>query len=205
MKFVSITKAIWKIISNLLYYVFGNIAVFFLYNSAVRKSKDFSGKYLGFTKRGWKWAVWDLWARLFLGANQGVKFPVSFGNTIIESQHIEFDYDDLEIFRGRGKFFQANGGRIIIGKGTWIANNTGIITANHDKTNLTNLTGGQDVIIGKNCWIGMNCVLLPGTVIGDNTIVGAGSVVNGQFPEGNCLLIGTPAYKKKDYSCGGKN
>ncbi len=200
MKCITLIKRIGYIISMLLYFILGNIVVCLLYDSKVRKSKEFSGKYLGINKRGWKWAVWDLWSRLFLGANKGVKFPVSFGNTIINSKNIEFDYDDLEIFRGRGKFFQANGGKIMIGKGTWIANNMGIITANHDRKNLENMTDGKDVLIGKNCWIGMNCVLLPGTVIGDNTTVGAGAVVNGKFPDGNCLLVGAPAYKKKNYT-----
>lgn len=197
-----VTKSMKKtgeVIRGIWYRFWGGIAAVILYDSKVRKSKEFHGSHLGLKKRGWKWAVWDFWGRVFLGANRGVRFPVSFGNTVINPQSVAFDYDDLEIFRGRGKFFQANGGKIVIGKGTWIANNTGIITANHDRNDLNRMADGHDVIIGKNCWIGMNCVLLPGTVLGDNTTVGAGAIVNGKFPEGNCLLVGAPAYKKKDY------
>lgn len=38
----------------------------------------------------------------------------------------------------------------------------------------------------------MNLIILKGTKIGNNVVVGAGSVVNGSFPD-NCIIAGNPA------------
>jgi acetyltransferase-like isoleucine patch superfamily enzyme len=92
-----------------------------------------------------------------------------------------------------GNYFQCFKGSIYIGKGSRIAQNTGIITVNHNVHNLNLYDDGKDVILGKDCWIGMNAVILPGVVLGDKTIVGAGSVVTKSFPEGNCIIAGNPA------------
>ena len=89
--------------------------------------------------------------------------------------------------------FSAGGGQISIGKGTYIAQNVGLITENHDISNLDNHLPPKNISIGKNCWIGMNSVLLPGVVLGDKTIVGAGAVVTSSFPEGHVVLGGVPA------------
>ncbi len=48
------------------------------------------------------------------------------------------------------------------------------------------------IVIGDNCFIGMNSIILKGTRIGNNVIVGAGSVVQGAFPD-NCIIAGNPA------------
>ena len=82
---------------------------------------------------------------------------------------------------------------IYIGKGTYIAANVGIITANHDLNDLTKAAPGKDVRLGENCWIGMNSTILPGVTLGEHTIVGAGSVVTKSFPEGHCVIAGNPA------------
>lgn len=76
----------------------------------------------------------------------------------------------------------------MLGQGTYIAKNVGIITSNHDFQNLAEHQKGKDVIIGKHCWIGMNSVIL-----GDHTIVGAGAVVTHSFPDGYCIIGGNPA------------
>ena len=89
-------------------------------------------------------------------------------------------------------------GKIVIGEGTYIAPNVGIITTNHDLNNPDEHLGGEDVLIGKQCWIGMNSVILPGVVLGDHTIVGAGSIVTKSFHEGNCVIAGNPARKIKE-------
>ncbi len=90
---------------------------------------------------------------------------------------------------------------ITIGRGTYIARNVGLITANHDPLNLDKHLSGQDISIGKGCWIGMNSILLPGVVLGDRTIVGAGSVVTKSF-DGDCVIAGNPAkiIRKMDVS-----
>jgi len=100
---------------------------------------------------------------------------------------------DLNNFQSLGTYFQTWDAKIIIGKGTYIAQNCGFITSNHDIYDLNSRGKAADIIIGKCCWIGMNSMLLPGVVLGDHTIVGAGSVVTHSFPDGFCIVAGNPA------------
>lgn len=53
-------------------------------------------------------------------------------------------------------------------------------------------TARAPIVIGDNCFIGMNSIILKGTTIGNNVVVGAGSVVQGIFPD-NCIIAGNPA------------
>lgn len=111
---------------------------------------------------------------------------------MIYPENIDFHPDDLNNFQSFGIYYQAIG-RITIGKGSYIAPNVGLITANHDITNLDLHTEPKPIVLGEKCWIGMNSVVLPGVILGDHTIVGAGSVVTKSFPEGNCVIAGNPA------------
>jgi acetyltransferase-like isoleucine patch superfamily enzyme len=120
-------------------------------------------------------------------------FPARLGCTLNNGHRIHFHPDDLNNFQANGTYFQNRDADIHIGRGTYIAPNVGIITANHDLQDLDKHLPGQDVVIGRNCWIGMNAVILPGVVLGDRTIVGAGSVVTRSFAQGNCVLAGNPA------------
>ena len=133
-----------------------------------------------------------------IGYNRHVPFPVSHRNNIGNARHIIFDNDDLNNFQNFGCYFQAYDGFIYIGKGTWIAPNVGLITQNHNISHLNVHTEAKDIIIGEECWIGMNSILLPGVKLGAHTVVGAGAVVTKSFPEGYCVLVGNPAYKKKE-------
>lgn len=54
-----------------------------------------------------------------------------------------------------------------------------------------------NVTIGNFCFIGTGAVILPNIKIGDNVIIGAGAVVTKNI-EDNCLVVGSPAIKKKD-------
>ncbi|AHM57287.1 hypothetical protein EAL2_c20060 [Peptoclostridium acidaminophilum DSM 3953] len=128
-----------------------------------------------------------------LGKNKSVPWPVSPNIRIGNYKNINFDIGDLHIFQTHGSYFQASKAKINIGKGSWIAPNVGLITANHDIYNLDKHVEGKDINIGKNNWIGMNSIILPGVTLGDNTIVGAGSVVTKSFPEGYCIIAGNPA------------
>jgi len=83
--------------------------------------------------------------------------------------------------------------KIYIGDYTFIAPNVGIMSANHDITDLRLQTAANPIRIGSYCWIGMNAVILPGVTLGDFTIVGAGAIVTKSFEEGYCVIAGNPA------------
>lgn len=51
----------------------------------------------------------------------------------------------------------------------------------------------EKLIICDHSWAGMNSVILPGVKLGTRTIVAAGSVVTKSFPEGYCVIAGSPA------------
>jgi acetyltransferase-like isoleucine patch superfamily enzyme len=83
-------------------------------------------------------------------------------------------------------------GPIHIGDYTQIAAQVGIISANHVLED-NRKHDVREVRIGAYGWLGMGCVILPDVILGDFTIVGAGSIVTHSFPEGHCVLAGTPA------------
>lgn len=157
-------------------------------------SKYLTGKW--FSKEnnyiGWSWVIYDAKNCKKMHVNLDVKWPMSPRSQVIGAQNIVFSPDDLNNFQHFGCYFQGKG-KIVIGKGTYIAPNVGIITANHNITNLDTHEEPRDVIIGESCWIGMNTVILPGVVLGNKTIVGAGSVVTKSFENGNCVIAGNPA------------
>lgn len=128
-----------------------------------------------------------------MNKNLNSRFPVSCFTTVVNSENVYFDSNDLNNFQHFGCYYQAFG-KIYIGKGTYIAPNCGIITANHDYNgSLDDHMEPKDVRIGDNCWIGMNSMILPGVELKDNTIVGAGSVVTKSFDMGNIVIAGNPA------------
>jgi len=108
--------------------------------------------------------------------------------------------DDLNNFQSPGTYFQNFKGKIILGRGCYIAPNVGIITVNHDIENLREHAEAEDVELGDNCWIGMNSIVLPGVILGARTIVAAGSVVTKSFPQGAVVLGGVPAVIIKSLS-----
>lgn len=99
----------------------------------------------------------------------------------------------MHIFQVPGTYFQNFKGHITIGKGSYIEQNVGIITANHGFANLDAHEAGRDVSIGKNCWVGMNAVILPGVALGNRTVVAAGAVVTKSFNDGYVVIAGVPA------------
>jgi acetyltransferase-like isoleucine patch superfamily enzyme len=83
--------------------------------------------------------------------------------------------------------------KIYIGDHTFIAPNVGIMSGNHDLSDLRLQTNNAPIRIGSYCWLGMNSMILPEVVLGDFTIVGAGAIVTKSFEEGYCVIAGNPA------------
>lgn len=156
--------------------------------------RDFiKGRHFDAGLSGYIWGFNCIWTRNILRLGPPTRFPVSHRAAISNSRNIEFHADDLNNFQSPGIYLQNFAGKIRLGRGTYIAPNVGIITANHDPVNLDRHEVAKDVNIGENCWIGMNSTILPGVNLGDQTIVGAGSVVTKSFPEGKCVIAGNPA------------
>lgn len=173
------------------YYCLGRLYSY-RYDRKYLTGKYFQGKYHGITAPGWRWVYLDAKNCRRLQVNRAARFPASSQIRIVHPENMEFHPDDLNNFQGFGNYFQAIG-KITIGKGTYIAPNVGIITANHDPQNLDAHLTPKPVVLGEQCWIGMNSVILPEVVLGNKTIVGAGSVVTKSFPQGHLVIGGNPA------------
>jgi len=153
-----------------------------------------AGRHFTKSNNGWRWAWQGIWLQKVLGFNRHVPWPVSPFTKILNPKNIEFDPDDLNNFQSPGCYYSNSaGGRITIGRGTYIAPNVGIITTNHDPRNPDAHLEPKDVVLGERCWLGMNAVILPGVKLGPNTVVAAGSVVGRSYQKGNVVLVGVPA------------
>ncbi len=158
------------------------------------KKEYLKGRYFDVHVTGWRWAVEGLLYQKILRINSHVPWPVSpFSRVSYPASNIVFDVDDLHIFQTFGCYFQCFSASITLGRGTYVAPNVGLITANHNLTDLHSHYIGQPITLGERCWIGMNSVILPGVILGPATIVAAGAVVTQSYPRGYCVLAGVPA------------
>jgi acetyltransferase-like isoleucine patch superfamily enzyme len=126
-----------------------------------------------------------------IGFNRGAYWPVHFTSKVNQWQNISVGIHTCPGYEP-GCYIQGLG-RLYLGDYTVVAQNVGIISANHDVHNTMEHDKTAEVRIGNYCWLGMNSVILPGTQLGDFTVVGAGSVVTKSFPEGYVVIAGNPA------------
>ena len=154
--------------------------------------KYLRGYYFDTKRIGWYWSLRGIKSRI-IGPNGTIPWPVNPNTIISNPRNIDFDINDLHIFQTPGCYWQNHDGIIKVGRRCSVAPNVGIITTNHDTSDLSKHVKGKDIVIGDDCWIGMNSMILPGVVLGDHTVVGAGSVVTHSFPEGHCVIVGNPA------------
>lgn len=142
---------------------------------------------------GYIWAIRSIWSKNILRLAHPLPWPSALTCYVSNPENIHFHPDDLNNFQSPGTYFQNYAGKISIGRGSYIAPNVGLITANHDLNDL-DLTGeAKDILIGEKCWIGMGAVLLPGVELGPRTVVAAGAVVTHSFPQGHVVVGGVPA------------
>lgn len=90
-------------------------------------------------------------------------------------------------------------GLVIPHHGTIVVGNTnriGLYAVLHTSTCITD-TGRK---IGKGLSLSTDAKITGGEVLGDHITVAANSVVTRSFPEGNALLVGIPAIKKRGYT-----
>ncbi|SDB65027.1 transferase hexapeptide (six repeat-containing protein) [Flavobacteriaceae bacterium MAR_2010_188] len=125
-----------------------------------------------------------------LGYNKNAYWPVHKSSRVVGEQNI---YVGVGTFPGyqRNVYIQGTG-KLIFGNYTGVAQNSGVLSGNHNIYDHRKLIP-KDTNIGSYCWIGMNSVIMGGVTLGDHTIVGAGSVVTKSFPAGYCIIAGSPA------------
>lgn len=151
------------------------------------------GRYFEKSLIGYVWALRAAWIRNILRLAPPMPWPVALTCSVSNPKNIHFHPDDLSNFQSPGVYLQNFKGHIFLGRGSYIAPNVGLITANHKLDDLDSHEDGRDIHIGEGCWIGMNSVVLPGVTLGARTIVAAGAVVTKSFPEGNAVIGGVPA------------
>lgn len=152
-----------------------------------------SGRHFEDSIAGYVWGLRAIWLRNVLRLDRTYPFPVGLHTRISNPNNLSFHPDNIDNFQSPGLYIQNFSGHVTLGHGCYLAPNVGIITANHDPRNPDSHLAPSDVVIGEKCWVGMNSVILPGVVLGPGTVVGAGSVVTKSFPDGHCIVAGTPA------------
>jgi acetyltransferase-like isoleucine patch superfamily enzyme len=127
-----------------------------------------------------------------LRINSDCPWSVHYTSTVIAPERIT-------IGSGVGKSFAVSGGCYIqavngvcIGDGTIFSQGVGIISANHNTSDLTQHVTVDSIRIGQHCWLGKNSIILPGVTLGDYCVVGANAVVTRSFGPGT-VLGGIPA------------
>lgn len=124
------------------------------------------------------------------GINRGPYWPVHPSSMVTAWRNV---LAGIETSPGAmpGCYIQALG-PVILGDYTQVGPNVSIISSNHRLEDLREHDIGR-VEIGEYSWLGAGAVVLSNVTLGPFTIVAAGAVVTKPFPNGYCVLAGTPA------------
>lgn len=144
-----------------------------------------------FSKTIWSKVSVSDYIRFRLKKDKSIYWPVHKNSEVTHPMNIFVGINSNPGTRP-GCYIQGTGG-IYIGNYVMIANNIGILSANHNAYRRKEYDK-HPVVIGDYSWIGMNAIILPGVTLGECTIVGAGAVVTKSFPEGYCVIAGNPAH-----------
>lgn len=100
------------------------------------RKKYIRGRWFENSNLGWVWVIQGIWFQKILRFNSRVPFPVNPTIKISNHNNLILHPNDLNNMQSPGCYFQNFAARIVIGYGSDIAPNMGIITANHDPYNL---------------------------------------------------------------------
>lgn len=132
-----------------------------------------------------------LFQRIFR-MNAATPWSVAFSSCVIQPENVRIGANVGKSFAVSGCcYIQAMNG-IEIGDDTIFSFGVGIVSANHDPSNLAESVQDAPVRIGKRCWLGKNAIILPGVELGDDCVVAAGAVVTRSFGPGS-VVAGVPA------------
>lgn len=122
------------------------------------------------------------------------------GSTIISEPKSRLEVG--KNFINTAKLTISNRGYIKIGCDCLVSWNTWICDT--DFHPITNMETGEKsnpngcVFVGNHVWIASDSTLLKGAVIPNGCVVGYGSMINKEFSNCNCLLVGSPAIVKRN-------
>lgn len=154
---------------------------------------------------------------------------MKFGHNSFIGPGYDFLFVDLknvelqeDVVIGKNAWFEAPGGKIIVGCGTQIGRNTTI--SSHKKISIgknclisynvsildtdhnvfskmspmkSGMSESREIIIEDDCFIGAHSFILKGVHLGRHCVVGANSVVTKSYPAGS-VIAGNPAKKIKN-------
>lgn len=175
-------------------YLIKAVAILLFYDRKIFSSRHFRNP------DGYIWLLKSFWFQRVLGFNRFATYPIDPTTKVSRISNLDIHPDSINNLMSPGCYFQNFNGLITVEKDVYIAPNVGIITANHKIGDIHSHEQGRNVRICSGSWVGMNSVVLPGVEIGPNTVVAAGSVVTRSFPDGNCLLAGSPAVIKRRFN-----
>lgn len=82
-------------------------------------------------------------------------------------------------------------GKIVVDAYATISQDSELITATHDYSELHRPLVIDDIAIGKHAWICAHVIIMPGVVIGEGTVIGIRSTVFNDIPDWK-VAVGTP-------------